>query len=58
MQYASRYAYLLVQERRPLVGHKLEVEAVVRSHLWHKPLHLGRHVVLDEPELDRVPDAA
>lgn len=50
-------AHLFVQECGPLVGDKLVVEPVVRSHLRHKAFHLRRHIVLDEPELNWVPAA-
>lgn len=49
--------YLFVQEGRPLVGDKLVVEVVVRSHFWDEALHLRGHVILDEPELDWIPAA-
>lgn len=45
---------LLVEEGGPLVGHKLVVELIMVCHLRYKPLHLRRHVVLDEPELYRI----
>lgn len=48
-------ADLFVQERRPFVGDKLVVEVVLLSHFRYKALHLGRHIVLDEPELHWVP---
>ena len=40
---------------RPLVGDIFIQEAVLGSHVRQEALHLRRHVVLDEPELDPVP---
>ena len=50
-------ADLLVEPRRPLVGHKLVLKAIVLRHERQEALHLGRHVVLDEPKLHTVPAA-
>ena len=51
----SQRTHLFVQKGWPLVSDKLIMEIVMRSHFWHKALHLGRHVVLDEPELHWIP---
>ena len=52
---AGTACHLLVEPGRPLVGHELVVEAVALGHVRQETLHLGGHVVLDEPHLDAAP---
>ena len=48
-------ADLLVEPRRPLIGDKLILKAIVLRHERQEALHLRRHVVLDKPELHTIP---